>query len=149
MKKELLIVLVFFLSCGHQQPFDVRGLKNEIITADKTMSDLAARKGFNHSLLAFADSNFVKLSNGHAPVIGKAAFATSFNKDKDVKTISWNPVNAAVATSGDLGYTWGNWKFVTDDTTYYGNYFTIWKKQSDGSWKVGLDGGNSTPAPVQ
>ena len=27
------------------------------------------------------------------------------------------------------------------------NYFTVWKKQGDGSWKVKLDGGNNTPKP--
>ncbi|MEO6232405.1 MAG: DUF4440 domain-containing protein [Ferruginibacter sp.] len=148
MKKELIIIALVFISCSQQKAVDTTVLKNEIIQADIKMSGLAAKAGFNHSLLAFADSSFVKLSDGNQPIIGKAAFASSFNQDKDVKTISWTPANAEVAKSGELGYTWGNWKFVTPDTTFYGNYFTIWKKQADGSWKIGLDGGNGTPAPA-
>jgi ketosteroid isomerase-like protein len=34
-------------------------------------------------------------------------------------------------------------KLVTD----YGKYATLWKKQKDGSWKVVMDMGNSSPAP--
>jgi hypothetical protein len=29
----------------------------------------------------------------------------------------------------------------------YGVYVTVWKKQSDNSWKFVLDGGNDTPPP--
>ena len=30
---------------------------------------------------------------------------------------------------------------------HYGKYVTIWKKQADGSWKVAMDTGNSSPEP--
>ena len=111
------------------------------------MNDMATKEGFNNAILYYADSNLVKFEDTQFPIIGKAAFAASFDKNQDIKTISWKPVNAEIAQSGDLGYTWGNWKFSTKDTTYYGNYFTAWKKQKDGTWKVTLDGGNNTPKP--
>jgi ketosteroid isomerase-like protein len=63
------------------------------------------------------------------------------------KGISWEPYKAEASSSGDLGYTLGNWKLVTPDTTYYGNYYTAWKKGKDGTWKWVVDGGNNTPAP--
>ena len=111
------------------------------------MNDMAAKEGFNNAILYYADSNLVKFEDTQFPIIGKAAFAASFDKNQDIKTISWKPVNAEIAQSGDIGYTWGNWKFIAKDTAYYVNYFTAWKKQKDGSWKVTLDGGNSTPKP--
>ena len=111
------------------------------------MNEMASKEGFNNAILYYADTNIVKFEGSQLPIIGKVAFAKSFDKKTDLKTISWKPVNAEVAQSGDLGYTWGNWKLVTGDTTYYGNYFTAWKKQKDGNWKVTLDGGNSTPKP--
>lgn len=142
-----MICLLALAGCGRQQANDPEKMKEEIIQIDKTMSDLAEKEGFNSSILVYADSNIVKLRDGKFPIIGKTAFQTSFNKDNDVKTISWNPVDAVVARSGDLAYSWGNWKFNAKDTVFYGNYFTAWKKQSDGSWKVALDGGNNTPRP--
>ena len=61
------------------------------------------------------------------------------------KEITWGPFHAVGAASGDIGYTLGNWKFSNADTTMYGLYYTMWKKQADGSWKWTVDGGNNMP----
>jgi ketosteroid isomerase-like protein len=145
--KAHFILLILFVSCNQRDIDNREKLKQQITDADISMSELAAKEGFNSALLAFADTDFVKLGEGKLPIIGKAAFEKSFAKGNDVKTISWTPVEADVAKSGELGYTWGNWKYTIPDTVYYGNYFTIWKKQPDGSWKMALDGGNNTPEP--
>ncbi|MDZ7647191.1 MAG: hypothetical protein U5K54_08435 [Cytophagales bacterium] len=147
MMRTILILAVLLCSGCKQQEITPEQLKQQIIDADNAMSRLALEEGFNNSILTYADSNIVKLGEGRFPVIGKEAFEASYNKDNDIKTISWIPVDAAVAHSGELGYSWGNWKLVAQDTVYFGNYFTLWKKQTDGSWKVLLDGGNSTPNP--
>jgi ketosteroid isomerase-like protein len=65
--------------------------------------------------------------------------------------LTWEPLKADA--SGDLGYTFGNWarKSKTaagSDTTVYGNYVSIWKRQADGSWKYVFDSGNGTPGPT-
>jgi ketosteroid isomerase-like protein len=112
------------------------------------MSNLAEKEGFFKAILSYADDNIVKLNDGQFPDIGKKAIEEKYGDNTGPKTLTWEPVNAEVANSGELGYTWGNWKFTTPDTTYYGNYFTAWKKQKDGNWKVALDGGNSTPTPL-
>lgn len=146
MKHWFVIIPLAFISCN-QFKNNVKQNKQELINADSAMSDLAVKEGFNHSILFYADTNIVKFGDNRLPIIGKTALAASFENSPDIKTLSWQPVNAEVAQSSDIGYTWGNWKFVAKDTTYYGNYFTAWKKQKDGSWKVTLDGGNSTPKP--
>jgi ketosteroid isomerase-like protein len=67
-------------------------------------------------------------------------------------SLTWTPVKADMAASGDLGYTYGNYVFKSKDkegkpVTHYGKYVSIWRKQKDGSWKVVVDMGNSSPAP--
>ena len=67
-------------------------------------------------------------------------------------SLTWTPVKADMAASGDMGYTYGNFVFKHKDKegkmiTDYGKYTSIWKKQKDGSWKVVVDMGNSSPAP--
>ena len=114
---------------------------------DRQMSALAEKEGFNHAILFFADDSIVKFNEGKLPILGKKSYDSSFDKSHDTHAISWYPLAAEVAASFDLGYTWGNWKYAAIDTTMYGNYFTVWKKQADGSWKVKLDGGNNTPKP--
>ena len=54
--------------------------------------------------------------------------------------------------SGDLGYTYGNYVFISKDkdgkiVASYGKYMSVWKKQKDGSWKVVVDMGNASPDP--
>ena len=59
--------------------------------------------------------------------------------------LSWEPIFADVSRAGDLGYTTGPWEFrpngPDDQPVAFGQYFTIWKKQRDGSWKAVLDRG--------
>jgi ketosteroid isomerase-like protein len=58
-----------------------------------------------------------------------------------------------VAASGDVGYTLGHWESVLktpagDSVLGRGNYLTIWRRQSDGTWKVSADIGNQA-APAE
>lgn len=121
--------------------------KEEIIRADTDMNTLASREGFHKALLEYADDSLVKPEDGKFPVMGKKALEETWVGSDGTKDISWKPYKAEAAKSGELGYTLGNWKFTTPDTTYYGNYITIWKRQADGKWKWVVDGGDNTPSP--
>ena len=147
MKKPFFYISLIFLTACMEQNDNSSTAKEEIIASDKAMSKLASEIGFSQALMEYADEEFTKFNDGEFPVIGKNAFAEKIKDKKITKTLSWEPVKAEAAKSGELGYTWGNWKFIATDTTYYGNYFTVWKKQADGKWKVTLDGGNNTPKP--
>lgn len=63
--------------------------------------------------------------------------------------LAWQPAFAGMAESGDLGYTTGPWEFKDDiknaQPSAYGHFVTVWKKQSDGSWKFVVDLGISHP----
>lgn len=143
------IALVIILLCGcTQSKVDLsEQTKKEIMDADIAMSDMASKEGFNKTLLLYADDDVVKLNEGEFPVIGKTALMKYWQGKDGTKEITWAPFKAEGSKSGDIGYTLGNWKFVTKDSTYYGNYYTIWKKNSEGKWKFVADGGNGTPPP--
>ncbi len=145
----LLFCLLYLSSCTQKNEDRTEQLKQEIVNADLAMSDLATKEGFFRALSQYASDEFVKLNEGSYPVIGKKEFDDMFKDKPGSKSLTWVPVKADVARSGDLGYTWGNWKMVLQDTIFYGNYFTVWKKQEDGKWKMSLDGGNSAPPPEQ
>jgi ketosteroid isomerase-like protein len=145
--KKVFIILIFLSSCTPKQVDVSEQAKMEIIQADKDMSNKAAQEGFFKTLLMYADDGIVVLKEGVFPVIGKSELTKYWSEKKETKEISWEPFKAEAARSGEMGYTLGNWKFVARDSVYYGNYYTIWKKQRDGSWKFVLDGGNGTPVP--
>ncbi|MBI4479966.1 MAG: nuclear transport factor 2 family protein [Acidobacteria bacterium] len=64
-------------------------------------------------------------------------------------TLNWAPIFADVSAAGDLGYTTGPY-LLTDDqdgsVRSQGFYFSVWKMQSDGRWRVAVDFGIETPA---
>jgi ketosteroid isomerase-like protein len=114
----------------------------------------AADKGSQGYMSYYAD-NSVEVPNGAALIEGKVNIAKGmgFLDDKNNQLI-WTPVGADISSSGDLGYTYGNYEFHSKDkdgkpSIDYGKYTSIWKRQADGSWKVVLDMGNASPAPKQ
>jgi len=50
--------------------------------------------------------------------------------------IQWTATKADVSASGDLGLTAGTYEMTMGGAAEKGKYVTVWKKQSDGSWKV-------------
>lgn len=121
-------------------------------------------------LLIKLEADFAKAVSEH----GRAAFVTYFAEDgvelddgggittrdaigkqppwPEGTSLTWTPVQADMAASGDLGYTYGNYIFKSKNkegkvVTSYGKYMSVWKKQKDSSWKVAVDMGNSSPEP--
>jgi ketosteroid isomerase-like protein len=85
------------------------------------------------------------LGAGVPILAGRAAIRTSLADafGRSDLSIPWRADKAAVATSGDLGYTSGKNRvsFGPKSKTLpiVGKYVTVWKRQVDGSWKVVLD----------
>src|SRR5580765_6580195 len=147
--KNILLGLALLSACTQKQIDLSKRAKEEMLNADIAMNNMAAKEGFFKTLLLYADDSVVKIKEGEFPVIGKRQLAKYWSGKSDTKEITWQPFKGEGAKSGEMGYTLGNWKFVTKDSAYYGNYYTIWKKQTDGSWKFVVDGGNGTPAPIK
>ena len=145
--KKLISAFCLLTACSQDQWDLSKEAAQEIIQTDKAMSDEATKNGFHTTLLLYADDSVVKPQEGTLPVIGRSALENFWKDKPDPKELTWEPFKAEAAKSGEIGYSLGNWKYVTKDTTLYGNYYTIWKKQPDGKWKFVVDGGNNTPAP--
>jgi ketosteroid isomerase-like protein len=143
--KNLFIPLVLLIGCAQPAKDLSEQSAKEIRDADIAMNDMAVKEGFNKALLAYADSNLIKPQDGQWPIVGKKALENHYAGKDGTKDISWSPFTSEASASGELGYTMGNWKYVTPDTTMYGLYYTIWKKQTDGKWKWSVDGGNNMP----
>ena len=118
----------------------------EIMQADKAFNDLCQKKGMKYSFLYYADDKVIKLSNKEFATRNKAELEKWFGDDPITFQIMWKPLVAEASKSGDMGYSFGTAKFIlADGTVRYGEYMTVWKRQSDGSWKFVMDGGNGTP----
>jgi ketosteroid isomerase-like protein len=97
----------------------------------------------------FADEG-VTLANGRPPVIGREAIAAEAQWDPKNYQLTWTAEGAQMGPSNDMGFTWGHYEGTGKDVhgqpvTHSGRYMTVWKRMSDGSWKVMLDASADEP----
>src|SRR5256714_1162070 len=117
--------------------------RRALVEMEHAFAKAAATKGTRDAFLEFLADDGIIFQPG--PVNGKK-FWTERPSRKGL--LSWEPIFADVSRAGDLGYTTGPWEFrpngPDDQPVAFGQYFTIWKKQGDGSWKAVLDRGVSS-----
>jgi ketosteroid isomerase-like protein len=117
---------------------------------DSLFSDLADRMGTGYAFANTAAPDGVLFGPSQL-VIGPKAIDEYFRAQPPGTSLSWRPVYAIVANSGDLAFTVGE-SIRTGRSASgaaeqrFGKYLTVWQKQRDGSWKFVVDGGNPTPA---
>jgi len=63
-------------------------------------------------------------------------------------SITWEPEEVVVAPSGDMGYTTGRNHLTMPDAagnlqTEHGRYVTVWRRETDGTWRCVIDIWNS------
>ena len=119
--------------------------KNEILAAEKAFAKLVKEKGIKEGFLFYAaDSAAVR--RGEELYVGKEALTLLYSKPSSLKDVvlEWTPDFVDAAASGDLGYTYGKYYFSGTDSLGKkvedrGIFHTVWKRQSDGSWKFVWD----------
>ncbi len=144
------VILIFiaglFFSC--KQAVDpitnVSQNRLELLSTDSAFSALSAKAGMKQAFIEFMDADGILLRPGYNPIIGANAVDFLIQQNDTSYTITWQPQHAVVANAGDLGYTYGIYQLLPHamDTTLYGTYVSIWKKQKDSSWKFVLNTGN-------
>src|SRR5688572_20580498 len=121
--------------------------QQEVFDAERAFVRLAAEKGFRDSFHAYFAEDGIAF-NPHpfrvrGAVGGQAAAPAPMGAD-------WAPVYGDVAAAGDLGWNTGPLVYAGRDgqPERHGMFFSVWKRQSDGSFKVVLDIGSDTPSAV-
>jgi ketosteroid isomerase-like protein len=121
----------------------VRAMTN----AEKKFYETGQEKGTRAAFLEFLAPDGIVFRPG--PVNGQEAWSKRPETGLD---LVWEPTFAAIARSGDFGYTTGpaKWRASKKGEKFlgYGQFISIWKRQKDGSWKVALDCGIENPEPA-
>lgn len=97
-------------------------------------------------LLSFYDTNASVYPPGAPVIAGHDALKAMFSSMNFTK-VRVTSLNAEVAAAGDVGYTTGTFEVQSNGKTEPGKYVTVWKKHSDGSWKIIEDTFNSDVGP--
>jgi ketosteroid isomerase-like protein len=136
--------LLVALLTGCARAPDVTTARAALMDADRAFNRATAERRTDGWMEFFAEDASMIRSAG--TITGRAAIREDMTKAfADTSfTLTWEPLQSDVGASGDLGYT--NGKFEARFRDAHGNpavrtgrYLTIWKKQTDGSWKVVRD----------
>jgi ketosteroid isomerase-like protein len=117
---------------------------DSLVAAERAFSKLCAAKGIKDSFLANIDNTGVLFRP--LSVMGKDWLTAHPNP---AARLTWHPVYAEIARSGDFGWTTGPYEITPQgQPKRYGQYSTIWQKQADGHWKFLADMGVEAPGPA-
>ncbi len=145
MKVFIVASILLLVSCSQNLNPDsdqIETWKQEIIEAEKAFADLAKTEGIHTAFVTFAADD-AALMRGNQLIKNKTGI-DSFYQGNDIKTLTWVPEFIDVAASGDLAYTYGPFTFTAIDSSgnkseNKGIFHTVWKRQTDGSWKFVWD----------
>ena len=142
MKKAILLILVMTVVAQGQSAL------NDMVKTEQAFSAMAQDKSIREAFMTFiADDGLLFRPDA---VNGKKWMSEHPVPPSDKRPVLvWQPAFAGMAASGDMGFTTGPWEAKADindeKPAGFGHFMTVWKKQSDGSWKFVVDLGIAHP----
>lgn len=121
----------------------------EVATADARFADLSVDQGYTVAFTSYDMDESVIVTNGQF-YWNSAGVEFAWSGWTPAEQLSWHPLRAEAAGSGDLGWSIGHgiYSFNDGQTAFksYSKYLTVWVRTADG-WRFLMDGGNARPAP--
>lgn len=146
----LVFVVVFGAAAARSQdvvrtaPTPAKSDLQKLVETELAFAATAAEKGTKTAFLTFLADDGIVFDPTEAN--GKLVWR---GKPDSPALLAWQPAWADLSSDGRLGYTTGGWEYRpkggADRPTAFGEYVTIWQKQTDGSFKAVLDIGISHP----
>ncbi len=146
-------------ACGQQLSPDSR-ITDEVTIRELDMkwAQAAAAKNLEETVSYYDDDASLLPPNSSIQAGKAAVHATWTGLLGSVDSIAWQPNKIEVSRSSDLAYVIGVYQMKSKNAQGktmddHGKYVEVWKKQSNGSWKVVADIFNSdllppTPEPA-
>ena len=133
-----LSMFLFSVTISAQAKTDLQ----KLVETEIAFAQTAEAKGTKSAFLEFLSDDAVIFRP--AEINGKAFWK---NQPESPVLLAWKPSWADVSSDGKIGYTTGGWELLpkgkTDKPTAFGQYVTVWQRQSDGNYKAVLDIGVS------
>lgn len=143
--------VAWMLSACGGSPVDQAALQRQLMETDRAFAQATADRGAVGwaSYFAAEGTMIAGSRSWTGPEQIKEVMAPFFSAPGNL--LEWEPTKADVAADGGMGYTVGTYRRTTagpqGPAVGTGSYLTVWKLQSDGSWKVAADLGSPDPEP--
>jgi ketosteroid isomerase-like protein len=143
---SILLSALFFTAGVFSQ--EKKTALDAVVEAERAFAKTSVAKGVRDSFIEFFAEDGINFQPH--PTKTKEALSKRPAAPSPV-VLDWHPITADVSRAGDLGYTTGPYTLTDSKESKLvgqGYYFSLWKKQSDGNWKVVLDCGIETSGPA-
>lgn len=130
------VFAVFLLGCASAQSASPV-TADTVIAAERAFAARAGVVGWAPAFREYAAADAdIATPDGYT----NAQTSLAETPDDGNRNLFWWPAFGGIARSGDFGFTTGDVSF-DEARTPRGHYFTVWRRQPDGSWKWIYDGG--------
>lgn len=152
-KNVILMLSMFVLSLSVQaQTVNQKQEEEKLMELSRQWAK-AAQSGNTDEIVSYWSENAVLMTPDQGKLVGRQQLAGMVEGSMDIPgfEINWEPQEAHVAKSGDLGYVIAHkYVKVPDEAgnlnTFYFVEVGIWEKQKDGTWKNTIDIYNPDPS---
>ena len=139
----LLMTLTTFSNAGTREE-----ALSSLVAAERAFAQASLDSGYKASFLGVLAEDSTVYQPG--PVNGRETVAAA---EEPPAVLSWYPVVADIAASGDLGYTSGPYAVTPKDPDEKrrgsGHYTSVWRRKSGGAWELLVDLGTPHPAAAE
>jgi ketosteroid isomerase-like protein len=147
MRPLFLLLALATLSCPVAAESKLTPALSALVEAERSFSRTAGERGVRDAFLEYFAADAIDFEPEPGPAIERIR---TWPDPKRPGKLSWGPVFADISRAGDMGYTTG--PTLSQDLgaeprrpARHGYYFSVWRKQADGAWKVAIDAGITTP----
>lgn len=143
----LLLISISFISAQKTKPKTIPNPKSKtalqkLVATEQAFAKASEMKGTKAAFLEFLADDGITFNPTETN--GKTFWQ---NRPESTAWLDWSPDWADISSDGSFGYTTGGWNFYPKgkkgEAAGFGEYLTIWKKQTDGTFKAIVDIGVS------
>ena len=149
MRKTIPVLLMLIVSVGVCEAQDSSAL-NSLVAAERAFARTSLERGTREAFLSFFAEDGVNFTP-HPVHTRQNLLSRPAPIPATVTVLNWAPVTGDVSRAGDLGYTTGPYTATeqsTGRTLRHGVYFSVWRREAEGSWRVVVDCGTRNEKPV-
>jgi ketosteroid isomerase-like protein len=129
-----------------KQPVDVKKERRQLLDVESELSTATQKGNVSDALSKFLADETRMHRDETMPLVGQKAIADYITRQNWTR-LSYEPIDAGVSQSADLGYTYGKYSLTRKDAAKVeqGYIVRVWKRNNAGNWKLVADIANALP----
>jgi len=129
-----------------KQAVDVKKERRQLLDVESELSAATQKGNVSEALSKFLADETRMHRDETLPLVGQKAIAAYVTK-QNWTSLSYEPIDAGVSQSADLGYTYGKYSLTKKDVAKVeqGYIVRVWKRNTAGTWKLVADIANALP----